>query len=190
MWRGDEGLTDLIDRKDVSKSDLRFEVLGTLDEASSALGIVRAGPASAETKAFILAIQHDLCWMMSEFAAETPDARLAGHVTAERVQWLESEFYALTERHPLGESFVAPGDTVVSAALQLARAIVRRAERHAIRFHAETPLSNPNIIPYLNHLSATLYAMARAEDVAAGVTTPTPAKPSPNGSGRQVAGGE
>ncbi|MEK6573825.1 MAG: cob(I)yrinic acid a,c-diamide adenosyltransferase [Chloroflexota bacterium] len=181
MWRGDHGLTDLIDRKDLSKSDLRFEVLGTLDEASSALGIVRAGSATAETKAFILAVQRDLCWMMSEFAAETDDARPSGHISAERVQWLEAIFNDLTQRHPLGEGFVAPGDTVTGAALQLARTIVRRAERHVIRFHNETPLHNSHVIPYLNHLSAVLYALARTEDVAAGVSQPTPAKPSSNG---------
>lgn len=181
MWRGDEGITDLIDRKDLSKADLRFDVLGTLDEASSALGIVRAAPATAETKSFIIAVQHDLCWMMSEFAAESDDARPSGHITAGRVEWLESIFYDLTRRYPLGEGFVAPGDTVVGAALQLARAIVRRAERDVIRFHKETPLRNPHIIPYLNHLSAALYALARAEDAAGGVSQPTPAKPSPNG---------
>ena len=181
MWRGDHGLTDLIDRKDLLKSDLRFDVLGTLDEASSALGIVRAGTANAGTREIILAVQRDLCWLMSELAAESDEARPASHISAERVQWLEDLFNDLSRRHPLGNEFIAPGDTVVGAALQLARAIVRRAERNVIRFHTESPLPNPHVIPYLNHLSAMLYALARAEDAESGVAAPTPAKP-PNGS--------
>jgi cob(I)alamin adenosyltransferase len=76
---------------------------------------------------------------------------------------------------------VVPGDSSAGAALHLARTIVRRAERNVTQLHAERPLHNPNIIVYLNRLSALLYVLARAEDAAAGVSAPTPAKPSSNG---------
>jgi len=181
MWRGDLGLTDLIDRQNVPKSDLRFEVLGTLDEASSALGLVRAGSASPAAKELVLAVQRDLCWMMSEFAAESDQARPPSQITQARVDWLEAQYQSIVARNPLGNGFVVPGDSMAGAALQLARTIVRRAERYVTLFQNQSPLPNPLLIAYLNRLSAVLYALARAEDVAAGVTAPTMAKPSPDG---------
>lgn len=180
MWRGDLGFTDLIDRQEVPKSDLRFEVLGALDEASSALGLVRAGSASAETKNLVLAVQRDLCWMMSELAAVSDEARPEAHITPERLDFLANEFQRLTANNPLGNAFVVPGDTPASAALQLARAIVRRAERHVTLLVQSVGLPNQNILPYLNRLSALLYALARAEDAGNGAG-PTIAHPPTNG---------
>lgn len=180
MWRGDLGLTDLIDRQDVPKSDLRFDVLGTLDEVSSALGLVRAGPATEGTKDIVLAVQRDLCWMMSELARVADEGRPETHVTPGRVVYLEAAFNRLTADAPLGTSFVVPGDTPASAALQYARTIVRRAERYVTLLDREAGLPSAQIIPYLNRLSALLYALARAEDSTSGVP-PTIAHPAPNG---------
>jgi cob(I)alamin adenosyltransferase len=170
-WRGDLGLTDLIDQRDVPKSDRRFEVLGALDEASSALGVVRAGPVSPQTKEIVLAVQRDLCWMMSELASVAEDGRPPSQITAARLEFLAAEFACVTAAAPLGNAFVVPGDTPASAALQLARAIVRRAERQVTQFVQESSLPNPNILPYLNRLSALLYALARAEDAGSGVSS-------------------
>lgn len=191
MWRGDLGYSDLLDRQDVPKHDLRFEVLGSLDEASSALGLARVMEASAEAKAIILDTQRDLCWMMSELAAESDDAARPTHITDKRVSWLDGQFQALIARHPLGQGFVVPGDSPAGATLHLARSIVRRAERNVTQLHAERPLPNPNIIVYLNRLSALLYVLARAEDAVAGVSAPTPAKPAPSaGSGQALSNAE
>ena len=181
MWRGDLGYSDLLDKQEVPKHDLRFEVLGSLDEASSALGLARAAETSADAQALILDIQRDLCWMMSELAAESEDAPPSTHISPERVNWLDGHFQTLVNRHPLGQGFVVPGDSLAGAALHLARTIARRAERNVTQLHAERPLPNPNIIVYLNRLSALLYVLARAEDAVAGVSAPTPAKPAPNG---------
>ncbi|HLE29130.1 MAG TPA: cob(I)yrinic acid a,c-diamide adenosyltransferase [Anaerolineales bacterium] len=171
--RGDTGLTDLIDARDLPKHDLRFEVLGTLDEASSALGVVRASDVRPETRALILEIQRDLCWMMSELAAVSGDQRADTHITPERLAALERAYHALTSAHPLSAAFTVPGDSLAGALLHLARAIIRRAERHATRLHDASPLPNPNIIPYLNRLSTLIYALARAEEAAAGISQPT-----------------
>ncbi|MCS6911183.1 MAG: ATP:cob(I)alamin adenosyltransferase [Anaerolineales bacterium] len=129
--RGDTGLTDLIDARDLPKHDLRFEVLGTLDEASSALGMVRASPIRPETRELILSIQRDLCWMMSELAALSDDRRPESRITPERL------------------------------------------ERRVTQLDQEAPLPNPHIISYLNRLSTLVYAMAHAEEAAAGITKPT-----------------
>ena len=187
VWRGDRGLTDIIDQQDLPKSDLRFEVLGTIDEASSAIGLVRAGPARPRTKETLLEIQRDLCWMMSELAEASASAQASTHITPDRLVYLAAEYKRHTEEVQLGKTFVIPGDTTVSATLHLARSIVRRAERNVTRFvHQIEPL-NPNLIAYLNRLSALLFAMARAEDAASG-TPSTEAHPSSNGSHPDPAG--
>ena len=179
-WRGDLGLTDLIDKQDVPKFDLRIEVLGQLDEASSALGMVRACSTSEETKSMILEIQRDLCWMMSDLAAVSAEKREPTHTTTDRVRSLEAEFHRRTAATPLGNTFVVPGDSQSSATLHLARSIVRRAERYVTLLEREAGLPDSNILPYLNRLSALLYVVARGEDQAEG-TAPTRAHPSTKG---------
>lgn len=171
--RGDAGLTDLSDKCDLPKYDQRFEVLGTLDEASSALGVVRASDASAETRDLLLAIQHDLCWMMSELALMASEGRPEPHITPARLRVLEDAYHAATAAHPLGSTFAVPGDSMAGALLHLARTIVRRAERHAVLLNAESPLPNPHIIPYLNRLSTLLFALVRVEEARMGVSEPT-----------------
>ena len=173
LLRGDTGLTDLIDARDVPKHDLRFDVLGTLDEASSALGVVRASEVRPETRELILEIQRDLCWMMSELAAVSDDRRPDMHITPERLEMLENAYHELTADRPLAAAFTVPGDSLAGALLHLARSIVRRAERHVTQLDHESPLSNPCIIPYLNRLSTLVYAMAHAEEVASGISKPT-----------------
>ena len=176
-WRGDLGLTDLIDKQDIPKFDLRIEVLGQLDEASSALGMVRASSNSEVIKSMILEIQRDLCWMMSDLASVSAETAEPSHTTTERVLYLQTEFHRRTAATPLGNTFVVPGDSQSSATLHLARSIVRRAERYVTLLEREVKLPSSNILPYLNRLSALLYVMARGEDEADG-TASTRAHPS------------
>lgn len=179
-WRGDLGLTDLRDKQDVPKFDLRIEVLGQLDEASSALGMVRASSPSEGTKSLILEIQRDLCWMMSDLAAVSADKAESSHTTPEHVLYLQAEFHRRTAATPLGNTFIVPGDSQGSATLHMARSVVRRAERYVTLLEREAGLPNSNILPYLNRLSALLYVMARGEDEAEG-TASTRAHPSTQG---------
>jgi cob(I)alamin adenosyltransferase len=174
--RGDTGLTDLVDRRNVPKNDLRFEVLGTLDEASSALGVVRASKPSPETRELILDIQRDLCWMMSELALVSNHHRPETHITPDRLHALEEAYHELTAAHPLTETFAVPGDSIVGALLHLARSIIRRAERHVTSLSVEDPNLNPNVIPYLNRLSTLVFAMARSEEATSGISEPTVAR--------------
>jgi len=165
--RGDAGLTDLIDARDLPKHDLRFEVLGTLDEASSALGVARASDVRPETRELLLAIQRDLCWMMSELATVSGDHLVESHITPERLAVLEKAYHDFTTAHPLTAAFTVPGDSLAGALLHMARAVIRRAERRVTQLNQESPLVNPHIIPYLNRLSTLIYAMAHAEEAAA-----------------------
>jgi cob(I)alamin adenosyltransferase len=170
VWRGDRGYSDLIDRQDISKDDLLFDVLGTLDEASAALGLARALSTAVYGKTLILEVQQDLCWLMSELAAQAPAQY---HITAEHTVRLEERMRAIEDTVPRPTTFVAAGDSLCGAAMQLARTIVRRAERLAVQLSRQGRLRNLEIISYLNHLSAYLYSLARYEDAANGIHAPT-----------------
>ena len=172
VWRGDRGYSDLIDRQEVSKDDLLFDVLGTLDEASCALGLARALSTAAYGRTLILELQQDLCWLMSELAAQSCEA-VKHHLTAEDTVRLEERMRAIEAEVPRPTRFVAAGDSLAGAAVQLARTIVRRGERLVVRLDKAGRLHNSEILPYLNHLSAFLYSMARYEDAATGIASPT-----------------
>lgn len=174
-WRGDAGLTDLLNRRDVPKYDLRVEVLGTLDEVSSAVGVARAMSTDQTARGLLLEIQRDLCYMMSEIAGHPPNGSRE-HIDAERAAWLETQLAALQNQAPWAKGFIVPGDSPVGAYLQLARAITRRAERQVARLAHEETLENHLILAYLNRLAYVLYALARVEEQHAGIVQPTMAR--------------
>jgi cob(I)alamin adenosyltransferase len=161
---GDQGYTKILGEGSVPKYDLRPEAYGTVDEATSFLGLVRADSAAGErTKKLILTVQRDLWLLMGELAA-APGVKLPKRLEGERVAWLEAETDRLgTDMPPLNQ-FVLPGDTRISAWLDVARAVVRRAERCVARLVHEADLENDQILPYLNRLSSLLFALARYEE--------------------------
>jgi len=171
----DESLTDLFDRRGVSEDDLRFEVLGTLDEASSALGLVRATGERLRFRDLILEIQSDLCWMMSELSTVSDGKRPESHITADRVAALDKAYSELVTSHPhiaaelenaevRAALFANRGQSVVGASMHLACSSIRRAEHQLQLFANQGPIHNPNIIPYVRRLQTLVYAMARAEE--------------------------
>jgi cob(I)alamin adenosyltransferase len=172
--RGDEGYTDLLGGR-VPKYDLRPETYGTIDEATSALGMARSIARSDRSKAILIDVQRDLYLLMAELAF-APDMRQGRyHVTAEHVARIERETDGLEADVPLPPQFVLPGDSPAGAALDVARAIVRRAERLAVRLAHDGQVENDQVLAYLNRLSSLLFMLARFEDREAGVTS-TPAK--------------
>lgn len=162
--KGDEGYTSLLGPERIPKYDLRPEVYGTVDEATSFMGVVRADPAtSALTKELILVVQRDLWIVMAELAAPA-EAQLPARVTAERTAWLEAQVDRLDLEIPPLKDFVIPGDTTSSAWLDVARTVVRRAERGAARLWHEKYLENSEVLRYLNRLSSLLFTLARYEE--------------------------
>jgi len=162
--RGDQGQTDLLGAR-VGKDDPRIDLLGDLDETTSAIGLGRAHAAEDGTRRRLEQVQRDLYQMMAElaFTDETrPDAFV---FPAERVDWLETEIEAVTATVTLPREFVLPGDTVPGAALDVARTVARRAERAAVALAAAGQIGNPEILRYLNRLSSLLFILARAEDI-------------------------
>lgn len=166
--KGDDGYTSLLGQDEVPKYDLRPEAYGTVDEASSFIGLARAEPAmSQRTRQLLLETQRDLWILMSELAA-APGVRLSKRITAERIIWLETETDKLGAEIPPLTQFVLPGDTKIGALLDVARTIIRRAERCVARLMHDGDLDNQEIARYLNRHSALLFALARYEEMLAG----------------------
>lgn len=169
--QGDEGYTSLLGKERVPKYDLRPEAYGTVDEASAFMGLVRAETtASQRTKDLITEAQRDMWTLMGELAA-APGVELPHPLTSDRVTWLETEIDELGHEFPPLTQFVLPGDTEIGARLDVARAIVRRAERIVTSLLHEDLLKNKEIIRYLNRLSSLLFALARHEEHLAGQRT-------------------
>lgn len=172
--KGDEGYTDLLGGR-VPKYDPRPETYGTLDEATSFIGLARAMAASERTKAILIEVQRDLYTMMAELAFAPSLQQQRYHITGEHVRRIERETDELSAEVQLPPHFVLPGDTVPGGALDVARTVIRRAERLAVKLAHDGQIENPQVLAYLNRLSSLLFILARFEDREAGIT-PTPAK--------------
>jgi cob(I)alamin adenosyltransferase len=163
---GDKGATRLMFNRHVSKTDPRLEAYGTVDELNAALGLARATAAQPATRQTLQAIQKDLIILMGELATLELDRaryRRAGYsvVTGRFTARLEKLAGKLESRTAPFRGWAMPGDNPHSAALELARAICRRAERRACALREAGQLSNPQVIIYLNRLSDLLWLLAR-----------------------------
>ena len=158
--RGDQGETTLLTGERVSKASLRPEAYGTLDEASSALGLAKASTKNETIRVMIESIQGDLVTLGAELACEERD-KTDYHIKPDRVVCLEEWIARLQEEVTLPRHFVHPGANVVSAAVDLSRAIVRRAERKVVTVKESGLLEHSEILSYLNRLADFLFVLAR-----------------------------
>lgn len=165
---GDDGSTGLLFGGRVSKADVLVDAYGDLDEAVSALGVARAACAGAdeELAALLLRLQRGLFVAAADLAANPrrrdrlePGISL---VDAELVAELEQTIDRHVAARPLRPVFVVPGANPTSAAIDLARTVLRRAERHAVRAIAEGQHVSPQVVAYLNRLGDLLYVLARS----------------------------
>ncbi len=173
---GDDGYTGLLGEGRVAKYMPQPEAYGTVDEASAALGVARAGAQSEETRRLLLTAQRDLYHMMAELAATQQTAHLFRKVDAARVAWLEEQTDRLSQRIQLPNEFVVPGDSLPGAYLDLARTVVRRAERIVVHLLHDGLIENVELVRYLNRLSSLLFVLALYENALAGVSNVTLAK--------------
>ncbi|HET9093429.1 MAG TPA: cob(I)yrinic acid a,c-diamide adenosyltransferase [Acidimicrobiales bacterium] len=172
--RGDKGTTGLLYGGRVRKDSARIECNGAVDEAQAALGFARAlvasekasGPggfSTAEVDELLVAVERDLWVLMAEVA--TPPSKRnrlsegVSLVSPAMLARLDGGVEALEAAEVMPSEFVVPGENPASAALDLARTVVRRAERRAVRLEsAEGSL----VVPYLNRLSDLCWLLARA----------------------------
>jgi cob(I)alamin adenosyltransferase len=162
---GDDGTTGLLYGGRVSKADPAAEAYGTTDEAVAAIGLARALSDQPPLQATLLGIQRDLFVVGADLATNPSQrAKLEPGVsltTVEMVEALEQRIDETVAEHPLPGEFVVPGASPVSATLDVARTVVRRAERRAVELQASGAEVNPEAIKYLNRLSDYLFVLAR-----------------------------
>lgn len=165
---GDDGSTGLLFGGGTSKDAPLLDTIGTVDEAVAALGLARASSTDPAIAANILQVQRELFVVAADLAVNphardrlVPDVSL---VTASMTARVESRIDDLIAARPLRPVFVVPGTNTASAALDLARTTVRRAERRLVGHRTTTvgrDPANPHVLAYLNRVSDLLYVLAR-----------------------------
>jgi cob(I)alamin adenosyltransferase len=176
---GDDGYTGLLGEGRVPKYDLRPEVLGTIDEAMSSLGLARATSCLPENQELILQVQRDLYLLMAEAAATPETAQQFHRIDESKVSWVEEKTRELAQKVQSPQEFILPGDTLAGAALDLARTVVRRAERRIAELLRRGDVSNPELLRYLNRLSSLLFVMELKEYQSGGIGRPSLARGEP-----------
>ena len=176
VGRGDDGTTDLLGQRRMSKASVAIDALGDIDEATSSIGLARAHLHAIDGAAAALLeqVQRDLYEAMAEVAI--PVSRAGGpRIDHERLDWLTSTCERVDAATPTPTQFVLPGTSVVGAQLDVARTVVRRAERTVVRMMEAAEADASSDLPtnrligaYLNRLSTLLYLLARGADVATG----------------------
>lgn len=171
---GDGGETSLFGGGRVPKDDARVEAYGAVDELNAAIGLARALGPSSRVDPELARIQAELFAVGAELA--TPiDSRARGSIPGVRGEWaelLEQLMDRWDEELPPLTAFILPGGTPLAAALHVARATCRRAERRAVALSHAVPV-DPAVIVYLNRLSDFLFEAARVANLEAGTAETT-----------------
>jgi cob(I)alamin adenosyltransferase len=161
---GDAGETSLMYGRRVPKTDARVEAYGCVDELSAGLGVVRATATNSLVSEQIFAIQKELVTVMGELATAPQDLERYqrdgfGLTNSQMVDRLTAAIDELEKDKELyGKGWATPGSTPLSAALDMARTVCRRAERRVAALETN---SNPEILRYLNRLSDLCWLLAR-----------------------------
>jgi cob(I)alamin adenosyltransferase len=169
--KGDDGTTSLWYGGRVAKTDARTEAYGSIDEAGAALGVARSlcGPDDTELAADILRVQRELFVSGAELAtAPEAEGRLEegiSRIDDDMVAALEPVIDRYMDRVDLPPKFVISGGTRLSAQLDTARTVIRRAERRVVALMEEGELASEAVMRYLNRASDLAFAMARFADV-------------------------
>ncbi len=167
---GDDGSTTLWGGGRIPKDHPQPEAYGAIDEASSALGLGRALSEDPRTREIAVDIQRRLYLIMAELAV-APGKPIPEDFTTHSgdIDQLESWAAELEQLAPPPKEFVLPGGSPGSAALDLARTTIRRAERETVRLRGHGHPVNDHTIRYLNRASSVLFDLARYEEQQAGI---------------------
>lgn len=162
---GDTGQTSLGSGERISKSALRVECIGEVDEANAAIGWAREMVKGTfpDVDILLARIQNDLFDLGADLCIPEPPGVAAGtalRIVGSQVASLEKEIDSLNEKLEPLNSFILPGGSQASAALHIGRTVVRRAERAIIKLHEVDPI-NLEAIKYLNRLSDLLFVLCR-----------------------------
>jgi len=167
--RGDAGQTSLVGGVRISKSSLRVEVYGTIDELNSVMGFARSICEDVEVSETVKAIQRELFVLGASLATQPDSQKQSAKITPQMVDTLTAHVHRLEQKDGIFFEWALPGEHQVSAAFDMARTVCRRAERlivHLIEFGEPV---DPNILPYMNRLSDLLWLLGRLVELRAGV---------------------
>ncbi len=173
---GDDGSTGLLGGGRLPKDDARVEAYGTVDEASSAIGLAKALSNDARVREICEELQRGLYAVGAELGTSPDAARTYATMTSEGVRRLEELVAELEGEITMPDHFVLPGLTPASGALDLARTVARRAERRCLTLELQVGTGNPEVRRWLNRLSLLLFVLARYEEGRGGRAA-RPAKP-------------
>jgi cob(I)alamin adenosyltransferase len=165
---GDDGYTSVLGFGRLPKHHPRLEAIGTIDEASAALGVARTLCQLTQTAELLITIQRDFYSLMAEVAALPENAARFRTIGAERVTWLEQQIDLISATIDLPGEFTISGNSPAGAALDLARTVVRRAERRLTELLHQGEIDNIYLIQYSNRASSLIYVLEGAENTAAG----------------------
>jgi cob(I)alamin adenosyltransferase len=178
---GDDGKTGMLGGGRAPKDDPRIEAFGTVDEASSALGLAKSLTRHTRVRSICEELQRGLYAVGAELGTN-PKAEKAfvktGEAEVKRLEQVITELEAVVK---MPEGFILPGANPASGALDLARAVTRRAERRCLTLERLGGIGNPDVRRWLNRLSLLLFVLARYEENLAG-SRAKPAKTGRRGS--------
>jgi cob(I)alamin adenosyltransferase len=166
---GDSGKTRLIGGAQVSKSDLRVEAYGAIDELGSAMGFARSISSDEEVNKLTKEIQRELFLVAGSVANPRALQRQPPYVTPAMVERLTQEVHRLESFEGILTDWALPGDHTPAAAYDLARSVCRRAERGVVRLREAGEEVSEEVIRYLNRLSDLLWLLGRTLELRAGV---------------------
>lgn len=161
---GDGGKTGFLGKGKLSKSGLRFETLGSLDEAQAALGLVRSGTQNKNVARIIFEVQTRIPMVMAEAAADLETVKKLKTISSADSTWIDDQVKLLEQSLKIPNGFIIPGSNESGARIDLARTVVRRAERNLVRMHESGELNNPTLLVFWNRLSLLLFYLELAEE--------------------------
>lgn len=167
--RGDAGVTGLGGGGRVSKADSRVEAYGAIDELNTTIGLARTLCDDAEIAQALRAIQRELFAVGSAISTKPESPKAIPEIGAEMVARLDALVERFENEPGVLRDWSIPGEYRGSAALDVARAIARRAERAAVRYVTGGGIVQANVLAYLNRLSDVLWIAARVVEARAGV---------------------
>ena len=165
---GDSGETSLLYGGRISKNSPNTEAYGITDEAVSVMGLARAMTSDQRVNDMLRDLQRELFTIAAELATDPGKYELFQQhfkpVTEEMVDSLETAIDSLEEEFEMPKVFILPGGSQASAAIDLARCVIRTAERRVVAMAEQDLLTNNLIMKYLNRLGDLLFVLARYED--------------------------
>ena len=161
--RGDKGLTYMLSGERYSKDSEEVRAIGELDELNCYIGLAKAGVRSRVDKEILETLQRGICIAASEISLGAEDKKKHGFLFKKSLaDMAQAILFDLEGKVKIGRHFYMPGENELSALLDVARAVARRAERGMAGLLRKSRYGNEYILMYLNCLSDILFLMARA----------------------------